>query len=275
MACDVFSLHKICGGDGVKFPFSVKDYQRYVFGDDKLAHQFGTDLARAYIAHWPLAGAANTVSNCNVAVAVLSNCVPTATHNLREHFTAYLNRYLVSLNQRPARKVDIIDLGDACAARDELRADRTETYHIDGTHLGRRNLIILGDIRMGQSQEDAIRKAFELRKIDNTVVFAYLAATDSSTSTTALSSTLSSIVSPSMKDIDNLAHARYFNMTEAFARFVLGGEHKEFCRFLRGQDDYFARKLLNYAIVGVYFEDELYKDNVKFLLWEINARESI
>ncbi|EAT83071.1 hypothetical protein HBI56_070820 [Parastagonospora nodorum] len=275
MVCDVFSLHKISGGDGVKFPFPVKDYQRYVFGDDKLAHLFGTDLAKAFIARTGAAEDTSTGSNqeltTDVVVAVLSDHVPTATHNLREHFTAYLNRHLVSEKQRPAHKIDLIRV----TARDDPHTSRTSTYHVDLACLGSRALIILGDIRMSTEQEEAISNSFKSKKIENTIVFAYLATLDESVNTSALSSTLSSIVSPSIKDIDSLAHSRYFSMTEAFARFVLSRDYAEFCRFLRGQDDFLARKLLDYAIGGDHLEDELYKNNLRFLKWEIDARESI
>lgn len=259
----------------MNFPFPVKDYQRYVFGDDKLAHLFGTDLAKAFIAR---AGAAQDTSfasnqepSTDVAVAVLSDRIPTATHNLREHFTAYLNRHLISEKQRPAYKIDLIRV----TARHEPHASRTNTYHVDPAYLGSRTLIILGDIRMSTEQEEAISNSFKSRKIENTIVFAYLATLDESVNTSALSSTLSSIVSPSIRDMDSLAHSRYFSMTEAFARFVLSRDYAEFCRFLRGQDDFLARKLLDYAIGEVHLEDELYKNNLKFLKWEIDARESI
>jgi hypothetical protein len=275
MVCDVFSLHKISGGDDVKFPFPVKDYQRYVFGDDKLAHLFGTDLAKAFIVRAGAAqdtgSASNQEPSTDVAVAVLSDRIPTATHNLREHFTAYLNRHLISEKQRPAYKIDLVRV----TARDEPYASRINTYHVDPAYLGNRALIILGDIRMSTEQEEAIGNSFKSRKIENTIMFVYLATLDESANTSALSSTLSSIVSPSIRDMDSLARSRYFSMTEAFARFVLSRDYAEFCRFLRGQDDFLARKLLDYAIGGVHLDDELYKNNLKFLKWEIDTRESI
>jgi hypothetical protein len=51
MVDNAFALHEISGQDQVTFPFNIKDYQRYVFGDDRLAHRFGTDCAKAFIAH--------------------------------------------------------------------------------------------------------------------------------------------------------------------------------------------------------------------------------
>jgi len=92
MADNAFALHEISGQDQVTFPFNIKDYQRYVFGDDRLAHRFGTDCAKAFIAHISGSKAAQpttttTASNQtaaeDVAVAVLSDYVPTATHSLR------------------------------------------------------------------------------------------------------------------------------------------------------------------------------------------------
>jgi hypothetical protein len=282
MVHDVFSLHKIAGSSDVKFPFSVKDYQRYVFGDDKLAHQFGTDLAKAFVARGPGRAAQDTnttTSNQGLAedfaVAVLSGYAPTATHRLREHFTAYLNRSLVANNAAPARKIDIIGTKDGRAVQLTPQASGTDRHHVDGAYLGSRTLIILGDIRTCKTQEDTITESLKKLSIENTVVFIYLATLDNSTSFAALSSTLSSIVSPPIKDIDNIAQSARFHMTEAFARYLLGRDYTEFCRFVRVQDDFFARLLVDYAIGGGYYEDELYKHNFDFLLWELEARESI
>jgi hypothetical protein len=281
MVQNVFSLYKIAGEEDVKFPFSIKDYQRYAFGDDRLAHTFGTDLAKAFVVHSPGAGGAQDTKTTrldeptnDVTVAVLSGRLPTATHNLRGHFAASLSRHLVSNNRPAARKIDLIRAEDGYAKRSEPRSNRSDTYHIDTTILGQATLVVLGDIRMCDSQEEAISSSLRSQNIDNPIVFGYLACA-ASTNTSALSSTLSTIVSPSIKDIDNLAHSRYFSMTEACARFILGQGYNEFCRFLRGQDDFFARKLLDFAIGGKYHEDELYRQNYKFLQWEIDARESI
>jgi hypothetical protein len=272
MVYDVFSLYQIDGGADVNFPFSVSDYQRYVFGDDKLAHQFGTDLAKAFIARGSgYRGPDTTRSNQslahNIAVAVLSEYALTATHNLREHFSAHLNRHLITHNGRPVRKIDITSTQEAsCAPRGGPR------YHIDTAYLGDRTLIILGDICMCKDREISILQSL---KSVNTVIFVYLAALDASTSSTALSSTLSTIVSPSIKVLDSIAQSARFSMTEAFARCVLGREYAEFCRFLRGQDDVLVRKLLDYAIGGGYGGDEMYEQNFRFLVWEVEARESV
>lgn len=278
MVHDVFTLHTIAAGDGVKFPFSIKDFQRYVFGDAKLAHRFGTDLAKAFIASNPTIGAtqgSNSTLSTDVAVAVLTGYAPTATHNLREHFTAYLNRHLLSHRGRPARKINIGAITNGCAARREPQATNIDTHHIDTVQLGDRMLVILGDIRMRKDQEEVINASLRTLKIQNKVIFVYLTAFDDFTNTAAISSTLSAIVGLPLKDVDNIAQSAHFKMTEAFARFMLGREYGEFCRFLRGQDDCFARLLLDYAIGGGFYEDELYEQNVKFLLWEIDARESV
>jgi hypothetical protein len=279
MVHDVFSLHKIDGAYNVKFPFSIRDYQRYVFGDDRLAHHFGTDLAKAFVTHGsgrPAHDTNTTTSNQgHFAVAVLSGYAPTATHRLREHFTAVLNRHLVANNARPARKIDITCTKDGCAVKLTPQASGFVTHHVNGAYLGRRTLLILGDIRTCKSQEDAINNSLKKLRIDNTVVFIYLAALDDSTDPAALSSILSTIVSPAIKDIDSIAQSNRFVMTEAVARFLLGRDYTEFCRFVRVQDDFFARLLVDYAIGGGYHEDELYKHNFKFLLWEVEARESI
>jgi hypothetical protein len=266
MVQDVFSLHNSVGRDAAAFPFSLKDYQRYVFGDGRLAHRLGTDLARAFIP---------TISNPadDFAVAVLSEKIPTATHSLRNHFVAYLNRHLIANNATPALKIDFHDAGMNAKARNGPQCSRKPAYHIDVERLGDRTVIVLAEIRTSQDREDQIRSSFGERGI--TTVFVYLATLDGSATTAAISSFLSSVINPSMKDVENIAHATNFVMNECFVQYLLGKEYVEFCQFIRRQDDHFARELLDHAISGHYYNDEDHEHNVHFLIWEVEARESV
>jgi hypothetical protein len=268
MVRDVFSLHSIVADEELRFPFSLKDYQRYIFGDDRLAHRLGTDLAKAYIP---------TLSSPidDLAVAVLSERVPTATHSLRDHFVAYLNRHLIANNATPALKLDFHHVGAATAklARDGPSSASTTIYHIDTHRLQNRTLIVLADIRTGQDREDRIRSSFAVQGI--TTVFAYLASLDASATTVALSNFLSSVVSPSIKDIEAITQGPHFVMNECFVKFIMGRDDVEFCQFIRRQDDHFTRLLLDHAINSHYYDDNEYQDNLRFLLWEVQARESV
>lgn len=286
MGQDVFSLHKIAGGDNVTFPYNIKDYQRYVFGDDKLADRFGTDLAKAFITHGPAFGAAQPAQPSNtttsnqrptndLAVAVLSEYVPTATHSLRNYFVAYLNRRLVSIAARPASKIDIYSVGKHSQAPHDPQINDAETYTIDRARVEGRTIIVLADIRTCPDREAQFTDSLSKLNVDNSVIFVYLASVDSLANTAALSPILSFVVSPSLKDVETIAQARTFTMNECFVRFVLGQDYTEFCQFIRRQEDCPARLLLDYAIGGGYYDDDLYKQNVKFLSWEIGARENL
>jgi hypothetical protein len=277
MGEDVFSLHRVTGTDNVTFPFSVKDYQHYVFGDDKLAHRFGTDLAKAFIAHGPgstTTATSNQSSTGNIAVAVLSGYIPTATHSLRNHFVAYLNRHLLSINAEPAVKIDVHSEETGSQARNEPLTGGTKVYHVDRERLSGRSIIVLGDIRLSQGQENHVKQSLRDLQINNPITFLYLASFSGPADSTTLSPILSFIVSPALKDVENIAQGN-FVMNECFVRFILGRDEEYFCKFLRRQDDSFARLLLDYAISGRYYGDELYQQNVKFLQWDIRARESM
>ncbi|KAL6161242.1 hypothetical protein ACJBU6_00367 [Exserohilum turcicum] len=269
MVRDVFALHAIVAGDDMRFPFSLRDYQRYIFGDDRVAHRLGTDLAKAFIP---------TISSppLDFAVAVLSEKVPTATHSLRNHFVAYLNRHLIANNAAPALKLDFHHVGASAKKARGGPPPATATaavYHIDTQRLQNRTLIVLADIRTGQDREDRIRASFAVQGI--TTVFAYLAALDDAAATPQLSTFLSSVVSPSIKDIESIAQGPSFVMNECFVKFILERDDVEFCQFIRRQDDHFARLLLDHAINSHYHDDDEHKGNVRFLLWEIQARESV
>jgi hypothetical protein len=265
MGHDIFSLNNLVGSDNVTFPFPLKDYQRYVFGDDRLAHRFGTDLAKAFIHH------SNPTDD--FAVAVVSEYIPTATHSLRNHFVAYLNRHLIAHNASPALKLDF----HCGASQVKLgrQANREDAYQIDAERLGSRTAIVLADIRTTHLLEDRIRNLFHDRGITNTITFAYLVSFDGPAATTALSPFLSSVIDPSMKDIESIAQTANFVMNACFVRFVLGRDYGDFCHFIRRQDDHCARLLLDQAINGHYYDNEDYEHNVQFLLWEIEARESM
>jgi hypothetical protein len=266
---DVFAAHRVTGIDN--FPFSVKDYQHYVFGDDKLAHRFGTDLAKAFIAHGP--GSTTTVLSdqsptSNTAVAVLSGYVPTATHSLRKYFLSQLNQYLVSVNTKPAIEIDI-------HAEEGAQPGGAKLYQVDKERISGRSIIILGDIRLSQSQEDHVKQSFRSLQIDNPVTFVYLAAISSPASSITLAPILSLIVSPAVKDVESIAQGHAFVMNECFVRFILGRDEEYFYKFIRRQDDSFVQLLLDYSIGGRYYEDELYQRNFGFLKWDVGARDSM
>ncbi|KAF2032783.1 hypothetical protein EK21DRAFT_109528 [Setomelanomma holmii] len=282
MVHDVFTLHKSAGEADVNFPFAIRDYQSYIFGDDRLAHRFGTDLAKAFIDRGPALGTPTSSTNTRatrsfkdtVAVAVLSEYVPTASHGLRNHFVAYLNRHLISNNVPPARKLDLYADKSMATVRYDPQTIRTVAHHVDRARLGGRTLVVLADLQLSQAQDEAIEESLRQLGIDNPIIFAYLAAFDDQR-TPALSSTLSTIVNPSPKDVDRLVQSASFIMNNVFVHFLLGRDHTEFCRFLRVQDDSFARLLLDYAIGGDCYRDELYEQNFKFTVWEVGTRESI
>ncbi|KAH6639564.1 PRTase ComF-like protein [Boeremia exigua] len=283
MVDNVFALHQITGDDEVTFPLNIKDYQRYVFGDDKLAHRFGTDCAKAFIANGSGSKAAqhptttpgsNQSAADDIAVAVISDYVPTATHSLRNHFVACLNRHLVSTNANPAIKIDINTVEDTPHERNGPQAE-TAIYRIDRERVGRRTIIVLSDIRLSQDREHQIRASLRSAKVDNPLTFVYLITVLDPSKSKYLSPILGFIISPSVKDVEDIAYATSFLMNACFVQYVLGRDDEEFCRLLRRQDDGFARLLLDYAIGGRYYDNELYQANVKFLQWEVGTRESL
>ncbi|KAF1931064.1 uncharacterized protein M421DRAFT_56457 [Didymella exigua CBS 183.55] len=267
MVDNVFALHQITGEDEVTFPFNIKDYQRYVFGDDSLAYRFGTDCAKAFIAR--CSGAAD-----DFAVAVLPDYVPTATHSLRDHFVAYLNRHLLSTNADPAIKIDISLVEESSSGQNGSQAG-TVIYRLDRKRVGRRTVIVLSDIRLSHDRERQVQKSLCSSNVNNPVVFAYLASVLEPSKAISLSPILGCIISPSLKDVEDIAHGPNFVMNASFVQYIIGKDDQEFCRFLRRQDDGFVRLLLDHTFSGRYYSNELYQANVRFLQWEVGTRESL
>jgi hypothetical protein len=283
MVQHVFSLHTIAKQDNLESPFSIKDYQRYVFGDDELANEYGTALAKAIIARGPALNASrssnnttnNSGSTTDVAVAVLSGHVPTATHRLREHFMSQLNDHLTSINSRPARTVDISGMKKDITTHKEASELKSSSKHVQLKELHGITLVVLGDIRMCQEPEDTINASLQELNLDIPVVFAYLAILDGPGTAAILSPKLYSVINPSLDIVESIAQSDSVAMNEAMARYVLGYDHVKFCRFLRGQHDSFVQLLMDYVVGRGFGEDSLYEYNFEFLAWEVDARESI
>lgn len=271
-----FSLHKINGEVNAEFPFSVQEYQHYVFGDDKLAYRFGTELAKAYVAHGTMQSLSYTnSSSANVAVAVLSDQIPTATHSLRHHFIAYLNRHLISIGARPAIKIDIYPVQEHARAGSDPHSCIANAYHVDRMLISSRSVILLGDLRIRPDQELCIRESFRKLNLDNLIESVYLAQLDESTNPAILSPILSSIIAPRLKDIEDIIQTRKFIMNRSFVHYMLGLEFENFCQLLRRQDDSFVSLLMDYTICGGYYDNELYQQNFNFLSWELKVREDM
>lgn len=283
MVHNVFSLHKIAAAEDVIFPIPIKDYQRYIFGDDRLAHRFGTDLAKAFVAQGPgsasaAAHATSTLSNGtghnnDYAVAIVSSNVPTATVSLRNHFVANLNRHLVATNAKPATKIDLFPHHE----NGNDSKSSPQGYHLDAKALGSKTLIVLADIRTTAALETAISNSLTSAKVANSIIFAYILSVTSPTTSliNSLSPIMAHVISPSLKEIEHIAQSKDFALNECFVQWVLGREYAEFCQFVRRQDDGFVRKLLEYAICGGFYSEGEFEGNVAFLRWEIEARESV
>jgi hypothetical protein len=282
MVQHVLSLHTIAEKDNLESSFSIKDYQRYVFGDDRLAHQYGTDLAKV-IAREPALKASqcsnntpnNSTSRNDVTVAVLSDHVATATHRLREHFMCQLNHHLISIKCRPARKIAITATSMSNTIHQDFSKLEREIENIDFKDLQGGLLIVLGDIRMCQEPEDVINSSLKAFNLDIPVIFAYLAVLHGPATAAVLSPKLYSVINPSLEIVESIAQSASFAMNEAMARYVLGYENVKFCRFVRGQYDSFVKLLMDYAVGRGFGEDVLYEHNFKFLAWEVDARDSI
>ncbi|PSN65227.1 hypothetical protein BS50DRAFT_53674 [Corynespora cassiicola Philippines] len=268
----VFSLHSIRSEEPSTLPFAPKDYARFKFGDDGSAHRFGSQLAQAFIAE--KLGVFQDSSK-DIVVAAASDYVPSATHALRQHFVAYLNRHLITTDCKPAQKIDIYRQKERgvieCAGTRDQKQPKS-TFHIDRERVGGQILIVVDDLRSTQAQEEELNRTFKGPHLPAKVFFVYLAEI---ADPKVASSVTKSLAFPSVhvKDVEAIAQSRSFVMSSTCVEFVLLLGHVEFCQFIRRQDDGFVQLLLDYAIGGYYHADPRCLENFKFLLWEAKARE--
>ncbi|KAF2875786.1 PRTase ComF-like protein [Massariosphaeria phaeospora] len=274
----VYSLHKITSDEPSTLSFSPKEYSRFKFGDDRISHRFGIELAKAFTAN--VLGLIQD-SSTEFSVAVSYEYTPSAAYGLRSHFVSYLNRYLVSHKCNPAHKVDIyrsmsytVDYATQDATT-RARLMNKARFQIDRERVAGQTIIVLDDMRVTGSHEERIKRMLREANLVNRVFFVYFAEVTNHSISPTIEHRLNSAGVSSFKEIEALAQSGKFCMNNRVVKDVMSREHVEFCQFLRRQDDDFAHLLLDCVIGSRYYDRVEYRENFKFLLWEVKARESI
>ncbi|KAF2731378.1 hypothetical protein EJ04DRAFT_514648 [Polyplosphaeria fusca] len=268
MSANVHSLHQITPGELDRLPFSARDFSLFQLGDTRLARGFGMQLAKHFTQRIL---AQEQGSAPGVVVLFAGPHIPTASNQLRHQFTYYLNRFLISQDRAIARNVDI------CASTDEpCRCEETGKVVMStgDTQLEGKRCIFVDKIRRSAEYEESIRCTLE-EKHAKFVHFLYVAALPDAAPNPALEENLRRAAIKSFKDLDMLVQKSWFAMTTEFARFMFRSSNAEFCQFLRRQEDDFAHHLLNVGMIGECFASEDCKENFGFLLWDVEARESL
>jgi hypothetical protein len=264
------SLFPSISKDLEQLPFGARDFSHYAFGNTRIARRYGMQLAQRFIEE-SLPG---NIDPCtDIVVLYLHPHLPSASNELRNHFAYHLNRHLISQNAKAAEKMELctgMPQQEACVCGKTKEAKlRTVKARFQG-----KRCVFVSDVKEADESEQDIRSTL-VESQAASIHFVYFASFAETPPKANLVERLASAAVKSFKDLDPLIYSASFSLTMQFAAFVLGSPHDEFCQFLRRQEDDLVHRLLDVAMSSGYHKEAIYERNVGFLLWDVQARESL
>ncbi|MET0394580.1 MAG: phosphoribosyltransferase family protein [Chitinophagaceae bacterium] len=261
-----YSLHKIDAAD--RFGFCPEAYSRFKFGDEKVARNFGTQLARGFISDY-----LSLLPEAQQLVVISSpySFIPTATFAMKNHFVFQLNRWLAE-NGRPVVQETKVhrtitykeDYGEL-SAEQRINLISNDSFHIDRHFLAGKTLLFLDDIKITGSHERMILKMIGEYELDNPVVMLYFAELVNHSIHPSIENQLNYSYVKSIFDLNEIIKSGHFFINTRIVKYILNYEFDGFRIFMQDQPESFADTLYNMAIGNGYHTIEAYARNLDYI----------
>lgn len=261
-----YSLHKI--DDTNKFSFDTAEYSRFKYGDDSVAQQFGTSLAKGFI---------ETHSkdlNITKQLVVISSpyCfIPTATFAMKNYFVFTLNRWLAANNYPSLQEIKVHrtitykeDYG-ALNAEERLKLIGNDSFHIDSYFLKDKVLLFLDDIRITGSHERMITKMLEEYHLKNDCYLLYFAELVNKDVHPNIENFLNYFAVKSIFDLEGIINNERFAINTRIVKYILNSEDSVFQVFIENQSWQFINLLYDMSIGNGYHTIDAYITNLAFI----------
>jgi len=172
-----YSLHKILSTHDLTF--SRMGYSRFKFGDGSIAEEFGTNLAKHFIADEL---SKNYDGNQLVVVSSPYSFIPTATFFLKNNFIFEMNKWLASNNYPVTQETKIHrstsyseDYG-TLDATGRMKLIENDIFYIDKNFVKDKTIIFIDDIRITGTHEKMITRMLDMFNIEERYYLLYFAA---------------------------------------------------------------------------------------------------
>lgn len=271
-----YSLHKITDADN--FSFDITDYSKFKYGDDSIAQQFGTSLAKGFIE--------THLEDLNITkqLVVISSpyCfIPTATFAMKNYFVFILNRWLATNNYPSLQEVKVHrtitykeDYG-ALNAEERLKLIGNDSFHIDSSFLKDKVLLFLDDIRITGSHERMMTKMLEEYHLNNDCYLLYFAELVNKDIHPNIENFLNYFAVKSIFDLEGIINSDCFAINTRIVKFILNSEPNVFQVFIENQSLQFINLLYDMAIGNGYHTIDAYMTNLAFIRDNLLAERSI
>lgn len=266
-----YSLHKI--NNEVDFGFNPQHYSNFKFGDDKIAKEFGTSLAKGFIQDFLQY---QQIKQQIVVISSPYSFIPTATFALKNHFVFKLNRWLADNGHAVVQETKVHrtvtykeDYGEL-SAKQRLDLISNDSFHIDKDFLNNKILIFLDDIKITGSHERMILNMAKNYNLNNQIYMLYFAELVNDTIHPNIENYLNYFSVKSIFDLDDIISNPNFCINTRIVKYILNTATESFMVFLNNQSHTFINHLYDMAIGNGYHTIESYAQNLNNIKKHLN-----
>ncbi|RYE23668.1 MAG: hypothetical protein EOP51_09840 [Sphingobacteriales bacterium] len=268
-----YSLHKI--NDSTQFGFDPAAYSRFKYGDDVVAEDFGTALAKGFIDE---VLSQQTIDKQIVVVSSPYSFIPTATFAMKNYFVYTLNRWLASHMLPVVQEAKVFrtitykeDYGELNEEQ-RMKLIGNDSFHIDASFLQDKVLVFLDDIRITGSHERMILRMVEQYGLQNEVYMLYFGELVNTGIHPNIENYLNYYEVNSIFDLEKVINGPRFSINTRIVKYILNYEFGAFCIFLENQQEAFVNQLYDMALGNNYHTMEDYSQNLNYIRKHLFAR---
>jgi len=269
-----YALHQIHHPE--VFGFDPASYSKFKFGDDRIAKEFGEQLAEGFITGYLKD---NLIDNQIVVISSPYSFIPTATFAMKNYFIHQLNRWLVDHGKLVVQEAKVHrtitykeDYG-ALSAEERMSLIGNDSFHIDKHFLDDKTLLFLDDIRITGSHERMILKMVDEYEMKNDIHLLYFAELSNMDIHPNIENYLNYHHVKSIFDLDDIVKSGAFAFNTRIVKYILNSAFNSFSIFISNQTEDFINMLYNLSLGNGYHTIEAYATNLNYIKNLINTKK--
>lgn len=268
-----FALHNFSNLETA--PFSPEKYSRLKFGSDKVAKDFGYDLADGFFNKYHH----DILNEKIVVIPSPYNQVKNASTIMSEHFMDRMNDLLVSNGGSNLewsvinRKVSYInDYGFLDKEKRKALIDN-DVFHLNKGFLEGKKLIFIDDVNITGTHEDKLIEILDKNEVKNDAYFLYYAKYSKGAVDANIEAALNFAGIRDARDYVALTAEKNHHLIVRPIKFLMSRDPAEFEKVIKDLDIEFIQKLYYGCLSEGYHKIKEYQINFKFLMWYLGKNK--
>lgn len=261
-----YALHQI-HEEGL-YGFNPDFYSRFKFGDNRIAKEFGEQLADGFINDYLKD---NLITHQIVVISSPYSFIPTATFAMKNYFIHQLNRWLVDhgglvvQEAKVHRTITYKEDYGALTAEERMSLIGNDSFHIDRHFIAGKTLLFLDDIRITGSHERMILKMVKEYEMNNDIHLLYFAELANPAIHPNVENLLNYHQVKSIFDLDGIIKSGAFCFNTRIVKYILNSDAGSFLLFINEQTEEFINMLYNLSLGNGYHMIEAYETNLGYI----------